>query len=46
MIYLLDFCGAEVVGVDLDDGFACLGVNAFFSFTLALPSAMGRSTIC
>jgi len=39
----LDFCGAEVIGIDLDDSLARLSINSFFLFTLALPPVMTES---
>jgi hypothetical protein len=36
----LDFCGAEVVGIDLYDSLARFSIDSFFLFTLAPPPAM------
>ena len=35
----LDFSGTEVLGVDLDDDLARLGVDALFVFARAAPPA-------
>jgi hypothetical protein len=36
----LDFCGAEVVGIDPYDSLARLNIDSFFLFTLAPPPVM------
>lgn len=40
---LLDFCGTEVPGVDLDDDFARLGVDTLLVGACASPSGKNVS---